>query len=79
MKTLNLITDNNLAEIINLFLLAICSPSSHSIVVIFIPVGLLLLTRHSQQPIGPVENAALTTKGLQERKQLLSGTTVKNR
>ena len=27
----------------------------------------------------PVENVALTTKGLQERKQLVNGTTVKNR
>ena len=32
-----------------------------------------------QYPTIPVENVALTTKGLQERKQLWSGTTVKNR
>ena len=53
---------------INLFLLPIFPPSSHSI------VSLKL-----QYPTKPVEKAALTTKGLQERKtQLLNGTTVEN-
>ena len=49
-----------LLEIINL-LLPIFPPSSHLIVVFFFPVGLSSSTR-------PVENAVLTTKGLQERK-----------
>ena len=49
---------------INLFSLPIFPPSSHSIVVFFFPLGLLSLMR-------TVENVALTTKGLHERKTQL--------
>ena len=57
----------------------------------FVPVGLSLLTRHFQQillgvdvssvklqhPLRPAENVMITMKDLQERTQLLNGTTVK--
>jgi hypothetical protein len=70
------------------------SPSSHSTIVCFYPVGFSSLIRHFQQvlwvlkfllspslaprPTRPVENV-LTTKCLQDRNiQLLDGTTVEN-
>ena len=36
--------------------------------VVFFPVGLSSLMRHFKHPTKPVENVALTTKGIQERK-----------
>ena len=51
----------------NLFLLPIFPPSSHSMSC-FHPIGLWSLMRHFYHPKRPVENVALTTKGLQERK-----------
>ena len=74
-------TDGKISVQINLFLLPIFLPSSHSIVMFFFPVGFSSLKRHSQQALlgaevssvsepasRPVENVVLTTKGLQERK-----------
>ena len=49
------------------FLLPIFPPSSHSQVVFF-PVGLSCLNQETEETTRPVENVALTAKGLQERK-----------
>jgi hypothetical protein len=50
-----------------LFLLSIFQPSSHSMLCL-LSLGLSSLIRYFQHPTRPVENLALTTKGLQERK-----------
>ena len=84
-------TDGKISVRINLFLLSIFPPQSHSVGGFFFRVGLSLLSQHSQKvlcvevssvlqlqhPTRPAENV-ITTKGLQERKTplLLNGTTV---
>jgi len=79
----------------NLFILLPSSPSSHSKVIFFFPVGLSSFSRHFQQvllgvefssvlkklqhPIRSVENVVITTKGLEERKTQLLSGTMVKR
>jgi hypothetical protein len=43
---------------------------------LFSPNTLLCPSQETEETKRPVENVTLTTKGLQERKQLMGGTTV---
>ena len=80
-------TDGNISVRINLLFYLYFLPSSHPTSVCFFPVGLSLListvnfpSQETKVTSTPVENAVLTTKGLQERNiQMLDGMTVENK